>query len=186
MLKVLWKIKKCSVWQWKLFALKIDWLDWEYAFLSKTWEFWKTIWTVSIWIDKNKKIVLIKNYRHAIDKISWELVRWWLEKWLTVEENAIKEFKEETWIDELPLKTIELANLSADTWILGDMVSYVLLEFDDFSKFDVFWKKDWEYEQIYEVKLFEKEEFEKLIKDQKLYDAFTISAYGILKANGII
>ena len=110
-MKIIDKVKKCCVWNWCLYSLKRNDKKWEYAVISKTWNMWDIEWSIAIWIDKNKNIVLLKNYRHAIDKISWELPRWWAEKWISSVDNAVKEFQEEIWIQDDPLSKRLLATL---------------------------------------------------------------------------
>jgi len=179
-------IKKCCVWKWCLFSWKIKGKEWDYAILSKSTDIKSIIWTVSIWIDKNKNIVMIKNYRHAIDDILWELPRWAKEKNFTVEENALKEFEEEIWIKERPLRIYNLWNIASDSWIIGWYLGMVVLEYEDFSKYDVWWKKDGSYEFIYEVKYYSVEEIAEMIKKNEIKDSFTVSAYSLLKVNSII
>jgi len=175
-----------KVWQWNLFSLKRKDKKWDYACLVKGNDCYKVSWTVSIGIDKKWKIVLIKNYRHAVDRVSWEFVLWWLEEGLTEEENAIKEFWEEAHIYDKPITTKKLWALSMDTGIFGNYISFILLEYEDFSKYDVFWKRDIIKEDIYEVQYFSKEEVENIIKSGKMISGIAVAAYGLLKANKII
>jgi len=172
--------EKCYVWKYKLVSLKLKWKKWDYACVFK-WDFNSIWWTLSIWIDKNKNIVLINIYRHWIDAKSWEFVRWGLEKEFSEEENALKEFEEETGINEKPINIQKLGVLNQDNGILWNYLSYILLEFEDLTKFDIYGEKDGSYEEIFGVKLFSKEEFEYMIKNGKIKDACTISAYGFLK-----
>ena len=185
MLKIKSMKEKAKIYTWKCVAFELEGKNWEYASIFK-WEFNSIWWTVSVAVDKKWNIVLIKNYRHGIDDLSYEMVRWGLEAKLTVEENALKEFKEETWITEKPIEIKKLAKLNQDTWVLWNYISYVLLEFDDLTKFDVYGKKDGSYEEIYEVKLVSLNEFENMIKNGDIVDACTISAYWLLKAFGKI
>ena len=83
-------------------------------------------------------------------------------------------------------KITKLWTIYPDTWLLWDNVDLVLLEYDDLTKYDIFWEKDGSYEWIYEVKLLKSNEFEKMIQDNIVTDSFTISSYALLKANKII
>ena len=185
-MKIIDKIKKCCVWNWCLYNLKRNDKEWEYAVISKTWNIWDTLWSVSVWIDKNKNIALIKNYRHAIDKISWELPRWWAEKWISSVDNAVKEFQEEIWIQDEPLFKRLLSVVSPDSGIMSCYVDLVLLEYEDFSRYNIWWEKDGSYEDIYEVNYFSVFDFEDMVLNGEIVDNFTISAYGLLKLNKLI
>ena len=185
-MKIVEKIKKCSVWKWNLYSLKLEWKKWEYVVVSKNDKFWQINGTVSIVKDKSNNFALIRNYRHAIDNLSYEFVRWWLEKWLTLEKNALIESKEELLIDKVPIKIEKIWVISPDDGVIWDKVALVLIEYEDLSKFDVYGKKDGSYEDIYEIKLVSLEELEKMIINWEIIDVFTISAYWILKANKII
>lgn len=179
-------VKKCCVWKWCLFSSKIKGETWDYAILSKTWDVNAILWTVSIWIDKKGNIVFIKNYRHAIDTICWEMPRWAMEEWLTMEENAFKEFKEEIWIQEKPIEIKCLWKFATDSWIIAGYVWYIVLMYEDFSKYDVWWKKDGHYESILEVKYLTKKDVEKMIKNNDIVDAFTVAAWWLLKTHNLI
>jgi len=185
-MKITEKIKKCSVWKWNLYSLRLEWKKWDYALISKNTEIGKINWTVSIVKDNYNKFVLIKNYRHAIDKLSYEFVRWCLEKGLTSEKNALMESKEELWIEEEPIKIEKVWIVSPDDGIIWDKVALVLIEYEDLTKFDIYVKKDGSYEDIYEIKLVSLEELEKMIINWEIIDGFTIFAYWILKAKKII
>ncbi len=185
-MKIIDKVKKCCVWNWCLYSLKRNDKKWEYAVISKTWEIWTIEWSVAIWIDENKNIALIKNYRHAIDKISWELPRWGAEKWISSIDNAVKEFQEEIWIKDVPLFKKSLLAVSPDWGILWNYIDIVLLKYEDFSKYNVWWEKDGSCEDIYEINYFSLEKIEKMVLDGDIIDNFTISAYGLLKLNRVI
>lgn len=179
-------IEKCRVWQWKLYSAEIEWKKWDYAIVSKSTDIQKILWTVSVALDKNKNIILIKNYRHAIDAIVWELPRWGMEPEITYQQNAVKEFHEEIWIFDTPLNVKDLWIISPDSWLLWDFVKIVLLEYEDFSKYDIWWEKDGTNEGIYEVKYFSIQELENMIKEWEIVDGFTLSAYSLLKINWCI
>ena len=178
--------KKCCVWKWCLFSGKLKNKKWDYAIVSKTWNVNDILWTVSIWVDKYKRIVFIKNYRHALDTICWELPRGAMEKWISTKENALKEFREEVWIKEEPIEIINLWKHAVDSGLIWWYVSYIVLKYDDFSKFGVWWEKNGDYEGIYEVKYLSKEEVEKMIKNNVIKDNFTIWAWWLLKANNLV
>jgi len=186
-MKVVQKQKKCNVWLWKLYALKLNNKKWDYAMVSKTWNIAQVEGTITFAIDSFWNTVLIKTYRHAIDKYSIECVRWTLEPNIYVEENALKEFQEETGIKKQPLKITVLSNnYSADGGIIWGLNSIVLLEFDNLETCSVYWKQDGRNEGIVDVMLVSLEELEQMIKTGEVFDGFTISTYGLLKAYGYI
>jgi hypothetical protein len=86
----------------------------------------------------------------------------------------------------VPKKMRKIWTVYPDNGIIWDYVDLVLLEYEDLTKYDVFWEKDGSYEWIYEVKLLKFEEFEKMIQDNIITDSFTVSSYAFLKANKII
>jgi len=178
--------KKCNVWKWNLYSLELEWKKWDYALISKSEKIGDIMWSVAIWIDKNNNITLIKNYRHGLDKISWEIPRWWAEQGLSWEENALKEFQEEIGILDNPKEIKKLWKVAPDDGIIGWYLDLVLLKYEDFSKYDVWWEKDGSYEDIYEVKYFSMKDFEQMIKDGTITDGYTISAYAYLVINKII
>jgi len=179
-------VKKCCVWQWCIYAWKLKNKKNAYTIISQNGDVHALLWTVSIWIDKQGNIVLIKNYRHAIDEIVWEIPRGWLEKWLTAEENALKEFKEEVGIEDVPEEVKYLGKFATDSWLVGGYVWYVVLKYEDFSKYNVWSEKDWSYESIYEVKYFSKNLIEEMIKNNDIKDNFTLVAWGLLKTYNLI
>ncbi len=185
-MKIVDKVKKCCIGKLCLSSFKRSDKKWDFPVLSLSWEFWKIEWSVAIWIDKNKNIALIKDYRHAIDKISWELPRWWVEKWINSVNNAVKEFQEEIWIQDEPLSKRSLAIIAPETWFISASVDMVLLEYEDFAKYIVWWEKDGSYEDIYEVNYFSVFDFEDMILNGEIVDNYTISAYGLLKLYKII
>ena len=65
-------------------------------------------------------------------------------------------------------------------------MDFILLEYEDFSKYNIWWEKDGSYEDIYEVNYFSVFDFEDMVLNGEIVDNFTISAYGLLKLNKLI
>jgi len=126
-MKVIEKIKKCCVWNWCLFNVKLEGKKWDYAVVGKADKAQQVEGTVSFWIDKNKNIALIKIYRHGIDKLVWELPRGGAEKWLTSEENALKEFQEEIGVLNEPINIKKIGTVAPDSGIFSWYVDIVFL-----------------------------------------------------------
>lgn len=176
--KLVWK-----VWRWNLFSVNIEWKEWDYAVVEKDYSVETYNWVVCLAIDKNKNIALIKNYRIVVDSMVYELPRWSAEKNETLEETALKEFKEEIWIQESPKTIKKLWEIFPDDWILNFKVAVYLLEFNDFLKYDVWWEADGYYENIYGKIYVSLENFKEMIKTWIIKDSYSLWAYALYISN---
>jgi len=181
MIKIVQEILKCRVWRWSLYALKLKNKPGDYA-CAVFDDFWKIAGTVIVCTD-DKNILLIKTYRYAVDYLWYEFVRWALEEGFTSEENALKELQEETGINESPIIVKDLWEVFPDSGFIANSVKVVWIKFDNLEKFNIYWPRDWKYEQIYEVKLVNFDKFDKMIKENKIKDNFTLWAYMKFKVN---
>ncbi len=176
-MKIVEKISKCKVRKFNLFSCKLEWKNWDYVLLEKDT---KVSWydgVICFGIDKNNNIAIIKNYRFANDLLAYEVPRWSTEKWEDVEETALKEFEEEIWIKDKPLYIKKLWELYPETWLMNSKLAVYLLKFEDFSKYNVWWKFDWSYEEIFEKTYVSILDFKKMIRSWEIKDSFSISAY---------
>lgn len=121
---------------------------------------------------QNNKLILLKQYRHAIRQIQYCFPRGFGEPDLSAKENLEKELKEEL---HTHIKNFQyLGDVAADSGILSNQVSVFVCEIGNIQK-------DYGYEGIEDIVLLTPEEFEKWISDKKITDSFTLSAYSLYK-----
>lgn len=118
------------------------------------------------------KLVLLKQYRHALRDYQLAFVRGFGENGISPQENAAKEISEELGVEAVSCKY--LGDISPDSGLTGCIASVFFCEID---------KKpvNMECEGIKEIFLLSVEELEKLISDGKITDGFTLAAYALYK-----
>lgn len=117
------------------------------------------------------KIVLLKQFRHALREEQYALPRGFGEDGLTGEENARKELKEE--IGASVTKIQFLGNIIADSGLCGEEVAVYLADLEDVNL-------DSREENINKVLLLEEETFVEWIGARKIGDGYTLGAYTLM------
>jgi len=125
----------------------------------------------------DKKILLLKQFRHATRSWHLELPRGFGESHISVEENAMKEIHDE--IDGVVSELIDLGPYHDNTGAIGGEVRLFFARLDSYGEPN-------ELEGINEVKPTEIKEFENNIRDGNITDGFTIGAYARAKLRNLI
>lgn len=123
-----------------------------------------------------EKVILIREYRHPVQRWCWEIPRGFGTAGASALQNASKELKEETGIEEAKLSL--LGQLNTDTGLTSDQVDLFLAEVASLS-FSLLNKE--ETEVISHVRIFTIEELRRMIAEGAITDSFTLSALGIWK-----
>lgn len=125
------------------------------------------------------KIIVLRNFRHATRNWELEIPRGFGEKGISAEDNARKELLEETGLNAD--KLIQLGTLHTDTALRTSPVFLFYAEVKELSESML------DTEEVISGKIFlNQTEFEDMIKQRKITDAFTISAYSMAKLWGLI
>ena len=119
-------------------------------------------------ITEDGKIVLLKQFRHAMREEQLQLPRGFGTAKMTAEENARKEAGEEIGADDE--KPIELGTVVANSGLSGVRVKVFLFKVHDYRT--VYGK-----EGIVEAEAYTEEEFKNLVREGKINDGFTLSAW---------
>lgn len=122
----------------------------------------------------NGKIVLLKQFRHAIRTHQLALPRGFGEAGITAEENLKKEIQEELGADVI--KSSFLGKVYTDSGITSACINYFSCEITAPTL-----KKG--YEGICELVLLTREEFSDGIRSGLINDSFTINAWAMFSAN---
>lgn len=118
------------------------------------------------------KYILLKQYRHALRDYQYAFPRGYGELGLSPEENAQKEMREEM---NACVETVSfLGNIVADSGLLGNKVDIYLCAISSYSQPE-------SYEGITELIEVSEDELEQMIKENKISDGFTLSAYAYLR-----
>lgn len=125
------------------------------------------------------KIILLRNFRHATRNWELEIPRGFGEKGISSEDNARKELLEETGL--YANKLIQLGTLQIDTALRSSPVFLFYAEIKELKESTL------DTDEVISGKIFLKQtEFEDMIKQRNITDAFTISAYCTAKLWGLI
>ncbi len=181
-LKILDKNKLAEIRRWKFYKLKFSWKDWDYALVSSDGGSWVVVFAK----DKKENVCLLKIYRHAIENFSREIVRGWIEENESFKDAGIREFQEEFWISDDPVNSEVLGDLYIDSWLIDHNIKVVFLQFEDFSRYNVWKKLDGSYENIVERIFLPLKQFEKWIAKNIIKDNFTLAAYSLVKSKWLI
>ncbi len=119
-------------------------------------------------------VVLIREYRHPVQRWRWEMPRGFGIAGASAMQNAAKELREETGIEEA--KLTHLGQLNPDSGLTSDQVDLFLAEVKTLST-SLLHKE--ETEAISQVRLFSIDEIYQMIIDGQITDGFTMSAIGI-------
>lgn len=116
--------------------------------------------------------VLLKQYRHALRDYQYACPRGFGEKGLSAAENLGKEIREE--IGAKVLHHEHLGTVVADSGMCGNVVDVFICTVDHVEE-----KQG--YEGIQNVVMLNQEEMDQWIRDGKITDSFTLSAYSLYK-----
>ncbi|MBR3131399.1 NUDIX hydrolase [Candidatus Saccharibacteria bacterium] len=119
-------------------------------------------------------IVLIREYRHPIQKWCLEIPRGFGTPGASALQNAAKELYEETGIEEC--KLVHLGQLNTDTGLTSDQVDLFLADVKELS-ISLTGKE--ETEAISHIQIIPFEKVQQMIADGEITDGFTLSALGI-------
>lgn len=125
----------------------------------------------------DKKILILKQFRHATRKWHWEIPRGFGEPNTTPEENARKEISEE--IDGEISKLIDLGSYNSNTGVEGVTVELFLAQLNKVGITNI-------DEGIESFSLFSIDEIEEMIRRAAITDGFTIAAYTRAKLRGLL
>lgn len=115
---------------------------------------------------KNKKLVLLKQYRHAIRQSQYCFPRGFGEVGLSAQQNAEKELKEE--LHAHITKTQYLGNIIADSGILSTQTAVFVCEVEDIQK-------EYGYEGIEDIVFLTPKELETWISNKNHRQLYTLS-----------
>ncbi len=115
------------------------------------------------------QFVLLKQFRHAIRSFQLSFIRGFGERNLSASENVKKEIMEEIGGRGCSAP-LYLGTITGDSGVLGIQTAVYYAEIDDYEQQEL-------HEGIKEICLMDQKEFETAIKDQKIEDGFTLSAY---------
>lgn len=115
------------------------------------------------------QFVLLKQFRHAIRSFQLSFIRGFGERNLSASENVKKEIMEEIGGRGCSAP-LYLGTITGDSGVLGIQTAVYYAEIDDYEQQEL-------HEGIKEICLMDQKELETAIKDQKIEDGFTLSAY---------
>lgn len=125
-----------------------------------------------------ERILLLRHFRHSLRKWMWEIPRGFGEHGLTAEENAEKELREETGIEEIKLEY--LGKICPDSGMSSDQVAVFLAEFP----VDYRLRKQDEREAVSEYRLVSRKELRKMAESGEMIDGFALSAVALAGLRG--
>lgn len=123
------------------------------------------------------KYILIKQYRHAIRSEQYSFPRGYAEQGGTPEANAVRELREEL-NAEIIINTTPLCRVAANSGLTSTQAHVYLVEIGDYSP-------SVGHEGIIESVSLTESELDKWIKEGKINDGFTLSAWSLLKDSNI-
>lgn len=118
-------------------------------------------------------IVLIRSYRHSVQRWCWEIPRGF-GSGTSVFQNVVKELFEETGIETPAENLVHLGKVDPDSGLTADQVDVFLAEIQEFN-ISLAEKED--TESISHVRIFPTEEVIRMIASGEITDCFTLSAF---------
>lgn len=128
---------------------------------------------VPVW---NEKLVLLKQFRHALRRCQTAFPRGFGEDGLTAEENACKEVREELRAEVLLQRP--LGRVEADSGLTGGEAHVVLCQITEP-------RPELQYEEIQGMVCLTPEELEREIAAGHISDGFTLSAWALCRAGNL-
>lgn len=127
--------------------------------------------------EKDGKLVIMRQYRHATRSRHWEIPRGFGENGLTSEENAVKEISEE--INGTVSELIGLGSYHNNTGLEGHTVQLFMAKMNSVGE-------GRKAEGIEDIRWVSPGEMEEMIANDEVTDGFTIAAYARAKFKGLI
>lgn len=122
-------------------------------------------------------MLLIRHFRHATRTWHLEIPRGFGTKGFSSEENARREIKEE--IGATVSRLISLGQVYPDAGAQAEYNDFFYAEIESYGEVEA-------DEAITELLTTPTAEFERMIRDNEITDGFTITAYGLAKARGLL
>lgn len=123
------------------------------------------------------EVLLIRHFRHATRTWHLEIPRGFGEKDFSSEDNACRELKEE--IGANVTRLVSLGRVYPDTGGLSEYNDFFYAEVDAYGEVEA-------DEAIVELLPTALSEFERMIRENKITDGFTLTAYALAKAQGLL
>lgn len=152
---------------------RVQFENWEidkYLRVFPNWQKKSRVWVSILCINQNEEILLIKNYRYAIDKAVWEIPRGRYDWEETAIEAGKRELEEETWIKNI-LQEKYLWNIYIENWVLASEWDLVLIQVE--NNHEIKLQRE---EHIIDYKWLSVEEIKKEIFNWNLKDPFLETA----------
>jgi ADP-ribose pyrophosphatase len=124
-----------------------------------------------------EQVLLIRHFRHATRSWHIEIPRGFGEKGFSSEENAQRELKEE--IGAVISRLFPLGRVYPDAGAEAGYNDFFYAEVESYGQFET-------NEGIVKILPTTLPEFERMIRENELTDGFTITAYGLAKAQGLL
>ena len=124
-----------------------------------------------------EQVLLIRHFRHATRTWHLEIPRGYGEEGSSSEENARRELKEE--IGATISHLVSLGNAYPDTGVLSEHNNFFYAEVETYGAIEA-------DEAIVELLPTSTSEFERMIRENEIEDGFTLTAYGLAKAKGLL
>ncbi len=124
-----------------------------------------------------EQVLLIRHFRHATRTWHLEIPRGYGEEGLSSEENAQRELSEE--IGATISRLVSLGQAYPDTGALSEYNTFFYAEVETYGAIEA-------DEAIVELLPTPILEFERMIRENEIEDGFTITAYGLAKAQGLL
>ncbi len=124
-----------------------------------------------------RQVLLIRHFRHATRTWHLEVPRGYGEKGSSGEENARRELKEE--VGATISQLVSLGQAYPDTGALSEYNEFFYAEVESYGSIEA-------DEAIVELLPTPIPEFERMIRENEIEDGFTVTAYGLAKAKGLL
>ncbi len=128
-------------------------------------------YVVTLAIDKQDRIVVIRQYRKGVDDFVYELPSGWIEKSETPEQAASRELKEETGFEGKVTKMLEMYPLPGLTSMKGYLAIMELGEIQGST--------NWEDDEEIEIELMKLDDVLKMLNEGVVKDMAFLSAMGV-------
>ncbi len=134
---------------------------------------------VVVFPERNGKVLLMHNFRHATRQWHWEIPRGFGEPGVSAEDQAKAEAKEEIGVEPENIELVALGTLYNNTGLEGNPINLFFAHVTTSGILNQEIGTD-------ELRWVSVREFEKMIADGEITDGFTIAAYTRAKLKGLI